>query len=84
MSSKARTHPFNPKSNTKATEFFEVKPGHKRFAAVLRTASGLRDPGHVLFQADGRRSWTPTFETNWHRYIGRMATHIVLDATGNK
>ena len=66
--------------------FFEIKPGHEKelaavsqqFAAVLRTLpveetsrTGLRDFGHVLFSGDKRPLWTMTFESDWHRYIGK-------------
>jgi hypothetical protein len=53
----------------------------QRFAAVLRTAPGaetmktaLRDRGRLLFGGEGRRLWTTTFKSDWHRYIGWTAT----------
>ena len=53
----------------------------QRFAAVLRAApvadtmkTGLPDRRRLLFGGDGRRLWTTTFESDWHRYIGWTAT----------
>jgi hypothetical protein len=52
----------------------------QRFAAVLLAApvadtvkTGLRDRRRLLFGGDRRRLWTTTFESDWHRYIGRTA-----------
>jgi hypothetical protein len=71
---------------SEATAFFEVKPGlekelaaaSERFAAVLRTApvaatmkTGLRDSRHARFSSGERLLWTTTFESEWHRYIGK-------------
>ncbi len=69
------------------TALFEVKPGHakepaaaafERFAAVLRTApveetvkTGLRDSRHARFSSGERLLWKTTFESEWHRYIGK-------------
>jgi hypothetical protein len=73
------------------TAFFEAKPSDEkglaaaseRFAAVLRTApveetlrTGLRDFGHVLFSGDERLLWTTRFESDWHRYIGKLILHL--------
>ena len=60
----------------------------QRFAAVLRSGAcrrdhedGLRDRRHLLFGGDGRRLWTTTFESDWHRYIGSDGDSDPLDAT---
>jgi len=75
--------------NSEATACFEVRTCHEkdlaaaseRFAAVLRRVpvaetikTGLRNNRHVRFSDDGRLLWTTTFESDWHRYIGRTAT----------
>jgi hypothetical protein len=50
----------------------------ERFAAVLRTApveetmkTGLRDSRRARFSGGERLLWTTTFESEWHRCIGK-------------
>ena len=64
----------------KSSQENELAAASERFATTLRTASvetGPRDSGSARFKGGEHLLWTTTFESEWHRTIGRTNSSTI-------
>jgi hypothetical protein len=82
MTARNKARPFTSQSYREIGDG-KVKPGHEkelaaaaeRFTTTLRSASvetGPRSSKSAAFLGGEQPLWTAAFESDWHRYIGRM------------